>query len=370
MNFFGRAALMRSSALVSDQRAGALWVWGNQNGGNLGNGVNSSSIVSSPIQIGSDEWVSQALFGSSSGRNIRSMGVKKDGTLWMWGELASGVWPFGTYLFPTQFGTDSDWKAVYGTGLQDYGMALKKDGSLWRWGIGRAGNLSVSSPVQVGSDLDWSKVSVGGGHTLALKTDGTLWVWGSNDQGWLGLGDYTLRSSPVQLGTNTWKSIAAGHQNSFGVRSDGSLWGWGRTYYNMLPPLSSNNSIQKSSPIQVGDAALTNWRSVYTSAIRRLALAINEDGNLFTWGQNGQLGLGGSGFNRHLSPKQMGAKTWRSLGTNWGAVAAVDSDGALFNWGEAGNGFLVGNVATSTPTQVGVETTWKGVFPNRAIKGS
>ncbi|MHB1393064.1 MAG: RCC1 domain-containing protein [Clostridia bacterium] len=74
-------------------------------------------------------------------------------------------------------------------------FAIKKDGTLWAWGdnsLGQLGtNNTVSSnlPVQV---LDMSKVkyvSAGSGYSAAAKQDGTLWVWGSNVYGQLGIGE-------------------------------------------------------------------------------------------------------------------------------------------------------------------------------------
>ena len=44
----------------------------------------------------------------------------------------------------------------------------------------------------------------------AIKSDGTLWAWGYNDEGILGIGAGTNRSSPVQVGTATnWLSGGA-----------------------------------------------------------------------------------------------------------------------------------------------------------------
>jgi alpha-tubulin suppressor-like RCC1 family protein len=43
-------------------------------------------------------------------------------------------------------------------------------------------------------------VAIAGGaeHTLALRRDGTVWAWGHNEQGQLGDGTTTDRSTPVQ----------------------------------------------------------------------------------------------------------------------------------------------------------------------------
>ena len=45
--------------------------------------------------------------------------------------------------------------------------------------------------------------AAGGAHTLAVKTDGGLWALESNNYGQLGICDYELHPTPVQIGTAT-----------------------------------------------------------------------------------------------------------------------------------------------------------------------
>ena len=100
------------------------------------------------------------------------------------------------------------------TSMVSPGAAL----SLWSWGYNTDGFLGLgdttprSSPVQVGALVTWSAISAGNNHSLATKTDGTLWAWGNNAQGKLGLGNTTYFSSPVQVGTLVqWTKLAQGY---------------------------------------------------------------------------------------------------------------------------------------------------------------
>ena len=73
---------------------------------------------------------------------------------------------------------------------------------------------SYSSPKQVGSLANWSKVTTAGNGNFALsiKTDGTLWSWGGNANGQLGIGNTSDYSSPKQIGSGSgWSVIAAGN---------------------------------------------------------------------------------------------------------------------------------------------------------------
>ena len=46
---------------------------------------------------------------------------------------------------------------------------------------------------------------------FGVKTDGTLWAWGQNDTGQLGQNNTTKYSSPVQVGSDTdWSWVNSG----------------------------------------------------------------------------------------------------------------------------------------------------------------
>ena len=84
-----------------------------------------------------------------------------------------------------------------------------------------------SSPTQVGSDTNWSKIGGGVSHFLATKTDGTLWGWGQNNYGQLGINNRTEYSSPVQIPGGVWTSnqigSAAGGYTSLVILEDTSV---------------------------------------------------------------------------------------------------------------------------------------------------
>jgi alpha-tubulin suppressor-like RCC1 family protein len=71
--------------------------------------------------------------------------------------------------------------------LQDYQVVDRMNsGYLIACGRNDVGQLGItdttprSSPVQIGSGNNWSRVSAGDGYSAAIKTDGTLWTWGYN----------------------------------------------------------------------------------------------------------------------------------------------------------------------------------------------
>src|SRR5439155_20978276 len=96
---------------------------------------------------------------------------------------------------------------VVGTG---YTLALKVDGSLWAWGNNASGQLGDGTttfrptPVRIGLETNWIAVAVDKGcyssFSVALRADGTLWIWGSNQGGPLGNPSYFV---PTRVGTDS-----------------------------------------------------------------------------------------------------------------------------------------------------------------------
>jgi alpha-tubulin suppressor-like RCC1 family protein len=242
-----------------------------------------------------------------------------------------------------------------------------ESGFLFSFGLNSRGELgtnntiSRSSPVQVGSDNTWRKISTGTRWTLAVKINGTLWSWGSGGAA-LGLNDgITYRSSPVQVGALTnWSSVGTSTQDSssFAIKTDGTLWSWGG---NANGSLGQNNTINLSSPVQVG--SLTNWAEVNGGTNRIVAL--KTDGTLWAWGSINM--LTGGVIASTSSPVQIGSSTWKAIGPGFGTVGLISTDGTLWltgsnNYGQLGLG---DTTYRNSPTQVGALTNWDKISCNR-----
>ena len=354
---------------------GAMYTWGRNNSASLG--LSDSTYRSSPTQVGSaTNWklVSVGTYETSA--------IKTDGTLWYWGRNYFGAAGLNdsnqSKNIPTQIGTNTNWNlSTIGTYAH---LAIKTDGTLWAWGSNQRGTMGnnaaqigtgASSPVQIGTNTNWSLVDHSGYSVLAIKTNGTLWAWGNNFYGEVGLGagDTTNRSSPTQVGTNTnWSLIKNGQYQNAAIKTDGTLWTWG---YNNYGQLGNNSMNTIYSPTQVGSA--TNWRSI--NCIDHMAIAIKTDGTLWTWGrnQNGQLGHGNTVY--QSSPTQVGTATnWKTCSASrLGPSMATKTDGTLWTWGNNHNGQSGTNnlIVYSSPVQIGSKTTWQtiraGFFSAAAI---
>ena len=300
-------------------------MWGKNETGQIGLSQTSGLDLSSPTQIPGTTWANI----SYSYRSIAA--PKTDGTLWAWGQGASGQLGKNnttTYSSPVQIGTDTTWGKgryeIYNT--TSTFAAIKTDGTMWTWGGGTWGQLGQnqaeaqtqarSSPTQVGTETTWSAVMGGNAYFIATKTDGTLWGWGANSKGALGQNQggtgpsQPARSSPVQIPGTTWSitgvANAVGMVNAF--KTDGTFWTWGDNING--------------------------------------ALGLNQSGGTLT-------GLS--------SPTQLPGTTWSKSATmDDGGRVAIKTDGTLWSWGYGASGQLGKNNTTtySSPTPVGTATDW------------
>ena len=329
------AAASGSYNTLALQQNGTLWDWGLNDYGQLGQGSVNFTGCPTPVQVGHlHDWVAVSCGDGDT------FALRKDGTLWAWGNnedwgynLGLGAGP--DRWLPTRSGHAHDWAAVFAG--YEHGLAIKKDGSLWAWGPNWEGGLGLGNtntavfPTEVGSETDWAAVAAGGDFTVALKKDGTLWACGTNSYGNLGLGDTADRHSFTQVGNaSDWAAVSAGIGYSLALKKDGTLWAWGD---NSFGELGLGDTIERNVPTQVGSAS--DWAAV--ACLGHHSVALKTEGTLWAWGENcyGQLGLGDT--TNRLSPTQVGSAN------DWAAIAPGSSDsydtvalktnGTLWAWG-------------------------------------
>ena len=341
------------------KKDGTLWGWGDNTVGQLGDGTITRRTT--PVQIGADtDWRQLAA------EIFYTVAIKQDGSLWAWGENHQGFLGDGTYVTrtrPVKIGNAADWSFV--TIGDWFTLAIKADGTLWGWGYNQYAQLGAENtlakrivPGQVISNTDWQTVSSSGEFSLAIKTDGTLWAWGYNFYGQLGDGTTSIRTIPVQIGTaNDWAAVAAGSVHSLAIKKDGTLWAWG---YNFDSQLGDGTTTTRTSPVQIGIGY--HWSSVTTGG--SYTMAIRADGTLWGWGDNyyGQLGDDSRMIKRR--PVQIGSDTdWVTVSSRYGHTLGLKSNGSLWAWGnnrsgEHGNGTTT---LQTRPMLVGSEHDWATV---------
>jgi alpha-tubulin suppressor-like RCC1 family protein len=339
-----------------------LFGWGYNTAGEVG--INTTIGTSSPVQVGTDtNWLLVVAGGAFK------IAIRTDGTLWSWGtgQDANGALGLNethniTRSSPVQIGALTNWSDISAGG--NCSGAIKTDGTLWVWGSGSAGvqglnniDIALSSPVQVGADTDWYKITVDSNNMWAIKTNGTLWAWGGNGGGH-GSNSTTARSSPTQVGALTdWSKLTARQTAKGVVKSNGTLWMWGG---NSTGSVGDGTRISRSSPVQVG--ALTNWYEVSSGGFA--TGATKTDYSLWTWG-DGDYGALGNNLNygsSRSSPVQVGTgNDWYKISGLNRAFMSIKTDGALWAWGlnaNQGNLGINSLINKSSPVQVGTNTDW------------
>ena len=293
---------------------GTLWTWGSNSYGQLGQNDSAPTIISSPKQLGSDTTWATVYMASAT-----AIATKTDGTLWVWGnnqygnlgqnyvaERSSPVQIPGT-----TWSTDED-----SISAGNYKFSAKKtDGTLWTWGLNNLGHLGLndtvqrSSPVQI-PGTTWNKLGFGWYSSCAIKTDGTLWSWGYGSLGNLAQNNRTGYSSPVQIPGTTWSSVSI-VANAIATKTDGTLWTWGTNAQGILG-LNQPHSTKISSPTQVPG---TTWSKITQIKYDGLAsnYAIKTDGTLWSWGYNQSGNLGQNNNVRYSSPVQIPGTDWHDL---------------------------------------------------------
>ncbi|WP_162271029.1 T9SS type A sorting domain-containing protein [Chryseobacterium glaciei] len=298
---------------------------------------------------------SPTMTGSATGSSSTTANIANllPNTTYYWWVSANCVssqstWaPGGAFTtLPNQTGC---WKSVSAGSFHSLG--IKTDGTLWVWGnntdnqLGDGTNTQRNNPIQIGTATNWKKVFASGKYSVAIKTDGTLWAWGNNQFGYLGDGTTTNRTIPTKIGTATdWEDIAVGEAHTLGIKSNGTLWAWGM---NVSGELGDGTTTNRLVPTQIGTA--TNWKSIAAGTF--FSVAIKTDGTLWAWGYNGHGQLGDGTITNRISPKQIGTNTdWADVVAGDSHTAGRKTNGFLYTWGYNGSGQLADGTTSSRST--------------------
>jgi alpha-tubulin suppressor-like RCC1 family protein len=269
-----------------------------------------------------------------------------DGRVYVWGRHDFGVLGgdgrnnIGELDRPTPLPGISD--VVDVEGCDRAAAALRRDGTVWMWGEDRGGVMGTGKltgeyesgdeyhrPVRVKGIDQVTQIACGEEHMLVLRRDGSVWAWGSNKSGQLGVGDTEPRGRPTQVvGLAGVTRVRASGFGSMARLGDGSWRVWGF----VGPPMKAG-----SVPPPVVPTALP---SVLASTVDIANdIAALADGTVRTWGDNtfGFLGTGqGVDVEVYQPVKVRGLGGIVRVWSGGSRAHALAADGTLYYWGPTG----------------------------------
>ena len=339
-----------------------LVAWGYNSEGQLGDGTITDKDFYGAVDHGTGWLSADAQFN-------RSVGVKSDGTVWVWG--SSWVYSGAVISSPTQVGTKNTWvEAKVGSWLESYVMAARSDGSLWAVGgvgvslpksdfFGQIGsNLPpVSEFLMIGTDNDWSKVSTSAYHSLATKKNGNLWGWGNH-----GFGSGGASLLPQKLDSeNLWEEVNAKTENyrnySIATKVGNTAWAWGSVLEIVAHNLTTTNV---NAPWQISTNAWLPNRATQLSVGPHHTLKVDTNGQLLVWGTNffGELGVNFS-YVDATNPAYL-SWGWSSVvaGTNFSM--GIKTNGAMWGWGSMIEILGTTSTATVVSNPIPIDTRFGG----------
>ena len=223
----------------------------------------------------------------------------------------------------------------------DYSYLWLKDGTLW--GVGSNAyapllNKSYTLKRHALLPLDFAPVSVaaGFGHTLALTADGAVYAWGRNGNYQVGNGKRQNVDTPYLLPLTNIVQIACGGKFSLALDGNGVLWGWGDNEYRCLDP-STDDPVKEPIVIDTGDIEIAQIDACGDSIV-----LLDTSGVLWTWGRNthAQLGYdtdGKTATEPQPVPLPLPVTTVAAYSSQ---TYAILSDGSLWSWGNNSYGQL------------------------------
>jgi alpha-tubulin suppressor-like RCC1 family protein len=323
------------------KKDGTVWTWGSNLRGKLGSGLNNRNQAT---PISGLSGITAIAVGQS-----HSLALKSDGTVWSWGENTFGQLGDGTTMdrsSPVQVADLTHVTAISAGNF--HSVAIKDDGTAWSWGdntygqLGDATNKAQNKPVQVkGNIASVKSIASGAYHTLAIDQDGVVWAWGDNYFGELGYGyDQNRLNTPIMATSSNWHitQIAAGFDFSLALKDDGTVLTWGlidsdpSALYNAV---TSRTQDEHKFPVLVlGLEHVTQITAGYSHAV-----ALKNDGSVYTWGDNtsGQLGVGtgydGKTWNQTYPDHVNGLPEIAGIGAGSNFTFAIGKDDSLWAWG-------------------------------------
>ncbi len=244
---------------------GALWMWGDidqlGNGG-VGNVNTKIGVLYQSVPVKVMENVTTVSCGTA-----HTAAIDANGALWTWGSNSRGQLGNKTHKDSSVPVKVMENVVAVSCG-NSHTAAIDKNGALWTWGsnswgqMGDGTSFESSTPVKVLENV--ASVSCGNSHTAAIQTDGSLWMWGKNNIGQLANSGGNEKDEDGNAFQTVPKkvlervaTVSCGDEYTIAAKTDGTLWAWGNNYHGQLGNSSegmgtgSLDSVYQKTPIRI-----------------------------------------------------------------------------------------------------------------------
>jgi alpha-tubulin suppressor-like RCC1 family protein len=327
---------------------GGVTCWGWNAYGQLGDGTTTSSSTPGPVS----GRFSDVVAISAGYRD--TCAITAEGALYCWGDNSLGQLGDGTTmnsLVPVPVTGLASGVTAVSTGY-DYSCAITTAGAVKCWGS------STMVPFTIpGLTSGVTAVSVGTDHICVIRFGGAL-CWGNNFYGGLGNGTTTAAFAPVAVSglTSGVIAISAADASSCAVTTGGRLYCWG---YNTSGQLGNGTATDSRVPVAV--SGMTSGVTAVSVSSSGSTCAVATRGAVYCWGLNasGQLGNGTYANTSVPVPVTGLPNGATSVSLGGSDACALISRGAVYCWGYNGLGQLGGGAVASSaiPIDSGATTT-------------
>ncbi|MCL2255361.1 MAG: hypothetical protein FWC11_00705 [Firmicutes bacterium] len=374
---------MATNHAIAVTQEGNVYVWGNNNNGQLGFGYyaylrpdRDNRNIPTRLEFFNARNVVQVVAGGNNLSLVRT----SEGFVYAWGNGSNGATGQGNTSIqnvPSRVrinGTTYLSGVGYIAAGSSFAMAITTGGYLYSWGSNASGQQAQSTAnnlfatrVRLDEMTYLSSVTLiaaGQNHAMAVS-NGYLYTWGSNSNGLLGRGHadaiVATRHIPTRV-ENLFNIISiSAHDHSMavanGILNQGYVYTWGGNGSGILGHGHTSNILENNSPRRV--EAMGGGATLVSAGSISMAVA---GGNLYTWGA-----MGGSRLGRPLGDEfAVAFLPGRVLGlSNVGFVAAgrganrgmaIGNNNNLYVWGTGGAGIGLGqtvNTNVVAPTMIG-----------------
>ena len=274
-------------------------------------------------------------------------GIDSSSAVWCWGYNNHGqVGDGGTTNSNVPESVSALSSSVTALAAGTYHTCAIMNAKLYCWGYNGTGQLGVGNksdyyaPKSVTSMTSGiTAVAAGNGFTCAIKS-GALYCWGDNTYGQLGNGTTTatMAAATVSGLTDSVTHVSTGFSHACAIKSE-ALYCWGRNTSGEVGDGTTTNQsyAQAVSGMESGVTSVSTGYN-YTCAV--------QSGRVKCWGLNTYGQLGTSNTTAHVAPYYIGLSSATKVFANLLTTCAQISDGSLKCWGY--NGY--GQVGTGSTT--------------------